>query len=150
MPPSIVLLTDAACRVLHANEPAHALLGACEGRRCCELLDTRCDDADGAYHDLGAVHANGVHGHATRSALGGQFAVVVLPKAVHAGEIERLSPREREALRLVARGLTDGELADRLGIGPATARSYMQNVRRKLGVRTRSQAVALALAAGLL
>ncbi|MDP2316372.1 MAG: helix-turn-helix transcriptional regulator [Pseudomonadota bacterium] len=150
MPPSLVLLTDAAGWVIHANEPAHALLGACEGKRCCDLFNTRCAGGDEAYRDVGAVQVNGVLGQASRSALGDHYALVMQPRAVHAAEMERLSARERDVLRLVARGLTDVALAERLGIGAATARSYMQGVRRKLGVRSRSQAVALAIAAGLL
>ncbi len=150
MLPNLVLLTDADGRVLHANEPARALLGACEGKRCCDLFNAHCPEGGEGYREVGAVRANGVHGHASRSALGENYAVVVQPRCVHAEPIAGLSPREREVLRLVARGLTDVDLAERLGIGAATARSYMQSVRKKLGVRSRSQAVALAIAAGLL
>jgi DNA-binding CsgD family transcriptional regulator len=150
MPPNLVLLTDADGRVLEANEPARALLGACEGKSCCELFNTACADEAGAYRDVGPVQANGVHGHATRSALGELYAVVVQPRTVYAGPLQKLSPREREVLRHVARGLPDRELAARLGIRTATARSYMQAIRTKLGVRSRSQAVAIALSTGLL
>ncbi len=59
-----------------------------------------------------------------------------------------LSPREREVLTLVSRGLTTGRIARRLGTQPSTVRTHMEHVREKLGVRTRAQAVALALSLG--
>jgi DNA-binding CsgD family transcriptional regulator len=59
-----------------------------------------------------------------------------------------LSPREREVLGLVARGLTTTRIAKRLGMRPSTVRTHMEHVRDKLGVRTRAQAVAQALSMG--
>jgi DNA-binding CsgD family transcriptional regulator len=56
-----------------------------------------------------------------------------------------LSPRETECLRLSARGKTDGEIGRTLGISPRTARFHIENVKKKLGVATRVQAVAEAL-----
>ena len=43
-------------------------------------------------------------------------------------------------LRLLADGLTDREIADRLGISPRTVETHVGNVLRKLGVRNRAQA----------
>ena len=62
----------------------------------------------------------------------------------------RLSPRERDCLGLVAEGRSDWEIGERLGIAETTVISHMQAARRKLGARTRAQAVALALMAGLI
>jgi DNA-binding CsgD family transcriptional regulator len=56
-----------------------------------------------------------------------------------------LSPRETECLRLSARGKTDIEIGRTLGISPRTARFHIENVKKKLGVATRVQAVAEAL-----
>lgn len=56
-----------------------------------------------------------------------------------------LSPRETECLRLSARGKTDVQIGRVLGISPRTARFHIENVKKKLGVATRVQAVAEAL-----
>jgi two-component system nitrate/nitrite response regulator NarL len=51
-----------------------------------------------------------------------------------------LSPREEEILRLLADGLTDREIADRLTISPRTVETHVSNVLHKLDVRNRAQA----------
>ncbi|WNJ93545.1 LuxR family transcriptional regulator [Bosea sp. 685] len=61
-----------------------------------------------------------------------------------------LSGREVECLRWVADGRTDVEIAVILGISAATVRFHVDNVRIKLGVRNRSQAVAQFALAGML
>ena len=55
-----------------------------------------------------------------------------------------LTAREIELLRLVAEGLTNDQIAARLVISPATVRSHLAHVFKKLGVRTRTAAVAAA------
>jgi len=60
-----------------------------------------------------------------------------------------LSPRERDCLALLARGLRNDRIAERLGIAPATVEMHLARARRKLGVRTREAAVARAVFAGL-
>ncbi len=61
-----------------------------------------------------------------------------------------LTRREDEVLRLLARGLANGEIAAKLGISPITARNHVTNVIEKLRVRTRLQAVLVASQLGLL
>lgn len=51
----------------------------------------------------------------------------------------RLSPREEDVARLVADGLTNREIASRLGIAERTVESHLDSIRAKLGVRTRTQ-----------
>lgn len=64
-------------------------------------------------------------------------------------EIERLSVREKEVLRLVSRGYTSAEIASRLLISAMTVNTHVRNIYRKLQVRTRAQAVGFASMRGL-
>jgi DNA-binding NarL/FixJ family response regulator len=57
---------------------------------------------------------------------------------------EKLTRRESDVLRLLAQGLTQDEIAGRLGISPKTVGSHIEHVLRKLDVHSRAQAVALA------
>jgi pimeloyl-ACP methyl ester carboxylesterase/DNA-binding CsgD family transcriptional regulator len=66
------------------------------------------------------------------------------------GGSDLLSEREREVLALVARGLTDPEIAEQLVLSPHTVHRHVANVRRKLGSTSRSAAVAEAARLGLL
>ena len=59
-----------------------------------------------------------------------------------------LTAREREVLGRLALGLTGSEVARELGISPETVRVHVRNAMRRLGARTRVQAIGLALAAG--
>jgi two-component system, NarL family, nitrate/nitrite response regulator NarL len=57
----------------------------------------------------------------------------------------RLTPREQEVLGLLAEGLQQDEIASRLFITPKTVAKHIERVLSKLGVRSRAQAVVLAL-----
>lgn len=59
-----------------------------------------------------------------------------------------LSDREREVLRLAARGLQNKDIARRLGLSPATVRNHVHNTLEKLGVHSKLEAVALAYRRG--
>ena len=56
-----------------------------------------------------------------------------------------LSVREREVLRLVAEGMTDAEVADRLSISPRTVGQHLRSVYNKLGVPSRAAATRFAV-----
>jgi DNA-binding CsgD family transcriptional regulator len=56
-----------------------------------------------------------------------------------------LSKREREALELLADGLSGAEIADRLVLSPETVRCHIRNAMAKLGASTRPQAIAISL-----
>jgi two-component system response regulator DevR len=63
---------------------------------------------------------------------------------------EELTSREREVLNMMAAGLDNYDIAERLGIGYGTVRSHVRGVLEKLGARSRLQAVALARENGLI
>jgi LuxR family quorum sensing-dependent transcriptional regulator len=56
-----------------------------------------------------------------------------------------LTKREIDALRLIARGATDRDIAHKLGISPSTAHEYFEKAKRKLKASTRAEAVAIAV-----
>ncbi len=56
-----------------------------------------------------------------------------------------LSPQERRLLNLVADGLTDREIGDRLAISEKAAGKYIEDMLSKLGLETRTQAVLFAI-----
>ena len=66
-----------------------------------------------------------------------------------ASELGVLTEREREVMALVAGGLTNDEIAERLYMSPATARTHVSRAMTKLGARDRTQLVVLAYETGL-
>jgi DNA-binding CsgD family transcriptional regulator len=58
------------------------------------------------------------------------------------GRLAALTPREREVASLIARGLTNAEIARELGIGFATVKDHVHNILGRLGVRSRQAIVA--------
>jgi DNA-binding NarL/FixJ family response regulator len=72
------------------------------------------------------------------------------PSNARQAELEALSPRELEVLRLVAQGLSNAEIAGELYVGDATVKTHISRILQKLTLRDRVQAVVLAYESGLL
>ena len=77
-----------------------------------------------------------------------EFAAHV-PAPARVGGLDELTEREREVMALVAAGLTNDEIADRLGLSPATAKTHVSRIMSKLDARDRAQVVMLAYESGL-
>jgi DNA-binding NarL/FixJ family response regulator len=63
--------------------------------------------------------------------------------------LAELTSREREVMALVAEGLTNSEIGERLFMSPATARTHVSRILSKLGARDRTQLVVMAYESGL-
>jgi len=70
------------------------------------------------------------------------------PHATEHQRSDRLSPREREILQLMANGSEPPQIATQLGISPATLRTHIQNILTKLRVHSKTQAVLMAIRQG--
>jgi DNA-binding NarL/FixJ family response regulator len=78
-----------------------------------------------------------------------RFARPATPATIPVPELTSLTLREREVLVLLARGLTNAELASALTVSEATVKTHVARILGKLGLRDRVQAVVLAYETGL-
>lgn len=160
-PPQPLLVTDADGVVTHANPAAERLLGPARRVSCRRLVDAKADGRDvcapcltagptaGEQRFHGTVEVRGAWFDLECAAVG-DTRVIALREADPPAPDLALTAREREILVLVARGLTSARIAARLGRSPATVRTHVEHAMQKLGVRSRPQAVARALALGLI
>jgi DNA-binding NarL/FixJ family response regulator len=159
-----VVLMDLRMPRMDGTEAIRRLTARGERPRAIALT-TYADDAS----VLGALRA-GARGYLTKDAGAEQIRAAV--EAVARGEAvldpaiqhhvlaavstpqpsespDDLTPREVEVLGLIAEGLTNTEIAERLVVSAATVKSHVNHIFAKIGVRDRAQAVVYAYANGL-
>ncbi len=147
----------AATAVIHAELPGVevvALTSFVEEARVTAALEAgaagfilKDADADDVATAIRAAHRGEVH-------LDPAVATMLARRvrdgaAASTGDGEPLTDREREVLGLVARGLSNKEIAARLAITERTARTHVSNVLGKLGLASRTQAALFAVEHGL-
>ena len=79
-----------------------------------------------------------------------RFAVAARPPEAAPPELDELTPRELEVLRLVARGLSNTEIARELVIEENTVKTHVSRILMKLDLRDRVQVVVLAYESGFI
>ena len=78
-----------------------------------------------------------------------RFAGLPVPRGDLAAKLDELTPREREVMMSLARGLSNAEIADRLVVSEGTVKTHVAHVLMKLGLRDRIQAVIFGYESGL-
>jgi DNA-binding NarL/FixJ family response regulator len=83
------------------------------------------------------------------SALDPEVVAMLVSPPAHEDALAELTPREREVLALLGRGMSNRELADTLVVSEKTVKTHVSNILMKLGVHDRTQAALLAVREGL-
>jgi len=111
------------------------------------LKDTPATELSAAVRVI--AEGNALLGPTVTKRLIEEFANRPEPGVAKAALPEELTEREHEALRLLARGMSNREIAAEMFVGEATAKTHVSRLLTKLGVRDRVQAVVLAYEAGI-
>ncbi|HEY5196355.1 MAG TPA: response regulator transcription factor [Solirubrobacteraceae bacterium] len=143
------LLPDVRVIALTTFADDESVLGALRaGARGYLTKDAGADDIKAAIFSVAAGDAAldpAVQHHVVEALAGGRAGACP-------GEVELpdgLTPREAEVLELIADGLTNTEIAERLFVSPTTVKSHINHLFAKAGLRDRAQAVGYAYRVGL-
>jgi DNA-binding NarL/FixJ family response regulator len=110
------------------------------------LKDAPPDQLIGAVRSIAA--GNALIDPAITRRLIGRFAHAVRPPTLQPDRLSELTARELDVLRLVARGLTNAEIAGELVVEESTIKTHVSRILLKLGLRDRVQAVVIAYESG--
>jgi NarL family two-component system response regulator LiaR len=157
-----VVLMDLVMPGMSGVEATRRILAACPGTRVVALTSFTEEDLIGETLRAGAtgylmknVSADQL-ADAVRAAAAGRSTLApeaadVLMRSVSSPrpQADALTAREQQVLKLMADGLTNADIADRLVIGVATVKTHVSSIIAKLGVSTRTEATALAIRRGL-
>jgi DNA-binding NarL/FixJ family response regulator len=144
----VVTQTDSRVLILttyHLDEYVFAALDA--GASGFLLKDAPPDDLVRAVQVVATGEA--LLAPAVTSRLVGEFVQLRARRRDATAQLDRLTPRERDVLPLLARGLSNGEIAAQLHLGESTVKTHVAGVLDKLGVRDRVHAVVFAYEAGV-
>ena len=157
-----VVLMDLVMPDMTGVEATRLILESCPGTRVVALTSFTDESLVGETLRAGAIGylmknvsadqlADAIRAASEgRSTLAPEAADVLVKAVAAPREIgDTLSQREREVLRLMAEGLTNADIADRLVIGVSTVKTHVSSVIAKLGCSTRTEACALAIRRGL-
>jgi NarL family two-component system response regulator LiaR len=156
-----VVLMDLVMPGVSGVEATRQILATSPGTKVVALTSFTDDDLIGQTLRAGAIGylmknvtadqlADAVRAaHAGRSTLAPEAADALVRSVSAPPGAESLTAREREVLKLMADGLTNADIAERLVIGVATVKTHVSSIISKLGVSTRTEASATAIRRGL-
>jgi NarL family two-component system response regulator LiaR len=137
-----------AMRLIHQKHPQVQMIALTSFPE--NALVERALKAGASGYLMKNVSANEL-ANAIRSAYQGKMTLCVeatealIHARLHANEIDELTEREREVLKLMVEGLSNAQIGERLVIGLSTVKFHIGNILMKLGVENRVTAVTLAM-----
>jgi DNA-binding NarL/FixJ family response regulator len=141
-------LPDLNVVMLMATDSDHSVFTALRaGVRGVVIRDSEAEALAGAVRAV--ARGEGMLSPSVTRRLIDEFAASPDAERPRPERLEELTPRELEVVALVAAGLTNREIAERLIVTPATAKTHVSRALRKLNARDRAQLVTLAYETGL-
>jgi DNA-binding NarL/FixJ family response regulator len=139
---------DVKVVILTTFEQDDYIFGALSAGACGFLLKrTRPEELIAAIH--GVASGDSLLSPSVTRRVIDRMAAHPPPGGAHDERLDELTPREREVLELVARGLSNGEIAARFVVGESTVKTHVKRILRKLRLRDRVQAVIFAYESGV-